>query len=119
MIDPGRLREEWTLQARVRERDEAGGFQDPDWRDILDGTVWAEVVPISSMERLRRQQVGANVTHRVTIRYRPEVTAAMRLRRTEEGPDGELVERVLNIAEAPRDLGGRRAWLQFLCLEDA
>lgn len=110
MIDPGRLREQVVIQVKTSDPDGGGGRTSPEWRDILDGDVWAEVVPVSSYERVRAQQAGATITHRGLIRYRPDVTAVMRLK---------WGERILNMAAAPIDLGERHQWLQLQLREEA
>jgi SPP1 family predicted phage head-tail adaptor len=42
-------------------------------------TVRARVEPLRGDERPRAMQIEAALTHRVTIRHRPDVTARMRL----------------------------------------
>lgn len=110
MIDPGRLRDRVTIEA-VAERtaDGRGGYTET-WREILGGTVWAEVTETSGTERTRARQVSASATHRVLLRYREELTAAMR---------AIWGERTLLVIEPPRPVEGEppRSWMQLICRE--
>lgn len=64
-----------------------GGGQDPDTGELLGDefvmlaeNVAAEVVPVSVREFVASQAVQSQVTTRVTIRYRDDVTARHRVR---------------------------------------
>lgn len=82
--DPGRRLED--IASRLRQRimiqqpdntaDDAGGVT-KSWEDLAP--VWAEVEPISASEVLQADSLRSEVTHRVTIRYRDDVTNAMRI----------------------------------------
>ncbi len=47
------------------------------WSEVA--TVWAEIVPLRAGERLVAGKLTSEITHRVTIRYRAGLHAAMRL----------------------------------------
>lgn len=47
------------------------------WKDVA--TVWASVEAVSGREFFASQQVQSEVTHKVTIRFRPGVAADMRI----------------------------------------
>jgi SPP1 family predicted phage head-tail adaptor len=105
--DPGRLRHRVTLEAMTATADGAGGFSEA-WNAW--NTVWAAVEPLEGTERLRAMQTGADVTHRVTIRFLPGVTS--RLRVLHNG-------RVLHVVSPPIDHEERRQWLVLMCHEEA
>jgi len=68
-----------TLQHRARTPDGGGGFSET-WTDVASvPEVYAEIVPLSGSEQLRYHQLSTVVTHRITLRYRSDVTADMRL----------------------------------------
>lgn len=71
-----RLRSRITLQSASDMPDNGGGIT-RSWEDM--DTVWAEILPLSGKETLRQLQLQSVVTHRITIRYRNDVNAAMRL----------------------------------------
>lgn len=70
------MRERVTLQAPVRTADGAGGA-DVTWNDVA--TVWASVMALSGRERPAGERMEARRRLQVLIRYRSDVTAAMRL----------------------------------------
>lgn len=98
------LRHRLTLQQEVRTADGAGGYT-PSWSDVA--TVWAQVEPLKGAERLHAMQLQDTVSHRVTIRYRAGVTAALRLL---------FGTRVFNI-RAVINPGERNRWLELMCEE--
>lgn len=107
MPDPGRLRHRVTLQAPVESADEYGGTARASWRDVA--LVWADVQPeLSGRELMMAQQVESVVTHRVTLRYRSDVSTASRL---------VFQGRVLEVVQVI-DPEERHRWLDLLCAED-
>jgi len=80
-----RLRHRLTLQEEVQTPDGAGGYS-RSWQDVAH--VWAEIIPLvgsgssakgSGKEALFAGQLQASISHRILLRYRPGITAAMRL----------------------------------------
>lgn len=74
-----RLRQRITLQQAQETADGAGGSS-RSWSDVA--TVWAELVPYRVSrgdERVLAEQLQAEVTHRVSLRYRSDVTVDMRI----------------------------------------
>jgi HK97 family phage portal protein len=59
--------------------DGAGGFSES--RENIDtyATVYAAITPLGASEQLRFQQLQVSATHRFTIRYRSDITAANRI----------------------------------------
>ena len=107
-VEAGRLRHRLVLQSPSTQPDGGGGQVGDPWAaPVKVATVWGSVEPVSGRERLRAQRLETQVTHRITIRYRMGVTAAMRL---------VLGVRVFNI-RAVLDLGERHRVLELLCEE--
>ena len=48
------------------------------WTDLV--TVWSEVAELSGRELLTAAQIQPEVRHKVTIRYRDDITSAMRVK---------------------------------------
>lgn len=77
MIPAGILDQRVTLQTATVTRDAVGGPVET-WADTA--TVWAAVRPLSARQVAQAQQVSADVRKAVTIRWRSGVTAAMRVK---------------------------------------
>lgn len=106
MSGASRIRHRLTLQQQSLTPDGAGGFTRT-WQNVAD--LWGEIRPATGREKLEAMQLQAAVTHRVTLRYRAGVTAAMRL----------LYEnRSLNI-RVVLNRGERDRWLDILAEEGA
>lgn len=77
-----RLKHRLTLQQEVQTADGAGGYA-KSWADVID--LWAEILPITpsasggGREILIAGQIQAEISHRILLRYRAGITAAMRL----------------------------------------
>jgi SPP1 family predicted phage head-tail adaptor len=103
----GGLRRRLTLQEEGRVADGGGGFTLV-WQNVAaNPTVWGRIVPLSGREVLQAGQLQTPVSHRILIRYRPDVTGAMRL---------VLGTRVFNIRAAV-NVDGRDRWLELMCEE--
>ena len=70
-------------------------------------SVWAAIKPLSASRLWQSQQVQQQVSHRITIGYRPDVTGDMRLR---------LDARIFQI-KASYDAEERGRFLTLECLE--
>lgn len=77
MIGAGELNRRVTLQAVTRAPDGAGGYVET-WIDLA--TIWSKVEALCGRELFLAQQVQAELSHRVTIRFRHKITPAMRLK---------------------------------------
>ncbi|MES1947436.1 phage head-tail adaptor [Salinisphaera sp. C84B14] len=75
-VSAGQLRHKITLQARQETRSDYGEVT-LDWAEVA--SVWAHVAPQSGREYFAAQQVQSEVSTRVTIRYRDDVDATMRV----------------------------------------
>ena len=112
----GKLNKRVTLQ-RPRDADERDTHGQPvdDWPDVA--TVWAAVEPLSAGESQRAQQAGADLTHRVTIRYRADVLSNWRVKFDDPRRPAETRTRYLAIVGPPRDPDERGEYLELLCQE--
>lgn len=74
----GSLRHRVMLQRQPVVVDDYGGaVKDAPWEDVA--TVWASLEAVSGREFFASQQVQSEVTHKITIRFRPGVAADMRI----------------------------------------
>ncbi len=76
------------------------------WRVICE--TWAAVKPLSSREQLLARQVVSSATHKVRIRWRPGITATMRI---------AYRGRTLYLEGPPQEIG-RQQGLEMLCVEE-
>lgn len=76
-INAGQLTTRLTIQRRVETADDGGG-QTIAWTDVM--TVWASVATSGGREFVAAQARFPELTHLVTIRWRPGITAKHRLR---------------------------------------
>lgn len=75
-----KLRHRITFQEPIRVANDSGGFTNT-WTNLVNSpTVWAEVKPVSAKERLYAQQVQYQRSHKVTIRFRHDITQEMRFK---------------------------------------
>jgi len=70
----GKLRHRIKIQTLTRSSDGQGGFSSS-WTDLA--TVWADIKPTSSKERLYAQQLEYQRSHKVVIRYLADLTAGV------------------------------------------
>ena len=98
------MRQRITFQEEVKTADGSKGFTVA-WRDFI--SVWASVEPLSGREFFAAHQIKAEITHRVKIRYRTDITVKMRIKHR---------ERVLEI-ESIIDKKERREELEIFCRE--
>lgn len=73
----GKLRHRVTLQRKEQTQNPQTGAMLTTWVPVA--TVWAAFEPLSAREFIAAQAVQSDVSVRVTVRYRPGVTPAMRL----------------------------------------
>lgn len=102
----GDLDQRVALEQPVDTPDEIGGVTRV-WANV--DNVWAQVTPVSGREEFNGERQASVITHRVLIRWRPDVTGAMRLR---------LGDRFLSI-HAAIDWDERRRFLLLQCEETA
>ncbi len=108
----GELRHRLSIQAERATSDGGGGMSDP-WTDpVTVATVWGKVEPLSigqgaGGERLHAAQIQDRLSHRIVIRHRTGITAAMRVM---------FGARAFNI-RAVIDVDERGRFLELLCDE--
>ena len=101
----GTLRHKVIIQVGTEAQDGFGGVT-LTWATFA--TVWAAIEPISGKEFFDSQQVNAEVTTRIRIRYLASVTPKMRVLH------GARIYRI----ESTVDLNERTRELHLMCVED-
>jgi SPP1 family predicted phage head-tail adaptor len=74
--DPGWLRHRVTVEVAAGASDAAGG-ESRTWS--TSATLWARIEPLTAEEKTVAAHLAGLVTHKVTIRWRDDVTASMRI----------------------------------------
>lgn len=77
MIQAGKLRHRVVLQNPVEAQDQNNGALIVTWQDVA--TLWSSIEPLSANEFIAAQAEASKVTTRITIRYRADISAKMRL----------------------------------------
>lgn len=67
-----------TIQEPAESSHNAYGETTDSWTDLV--TVWGEVTELSGRELLNAAQIQPEVKHKVVIRYRDDITSAMRVK---------------------------------------
>jgi SPP1 family predicted phage head-tail adaptor len=101
---PGKLRHRIIIQSLQKVDDGGGGYTE-DWVNI--GNVWASVQPLQGRELFQAQQVQAELSHKVRIRYREGIVPSMRVVFNNRIME---IQSVINIDEANREI-------ELLCIE--
>ena len=76
-LEAGRLRHRVKIQRKVESQDSTTGAMNVTWEDVA--TVWAAIEPVSAREFIQSKAYQSEVSARVVIRHREDVTASMRL----------------------------------------
>lgn len=93
-----------VLEAPINTPDDIGGIE-RSW--VFVDVIWARITALVGSERFEGEREESAITHAITIRWRPDVTGAMRLR---------LGARTFAI-HAAVDGDGRRRTLNCRCTE--
>lgn len=101
----GALRARIRIQQRAESSDGQGGTA-LSWADVCQA--WASISGRGGREFQTAKQTRSALTDEIHIRYRPGITAAMRV---------VTANRVLSIAQPPYDPDGRRRELVLFCEE--
>lgn len=104
IIHIGELRTRLALEAPSRSAD-GGGGAGVTWSSVVQ--LWARVKPHTGSESYAQDRIAGKSSHEIVIRYRSDVTPAMRFR---------AGTRVYDI-RAAFDPDGRRHWLKCLTEE--
>ncbi len=97
-MNAGKLRHQVTIK-KPTETQNSYGEPEVRWQDIA--TVWAQVEPLRGREYFASKQTVAEIEARITIRYRSDVTAKMKVTK---GADDYLIETIINVMERNREL---------------
>lgn len=73
----GKLRHRVLIQRKETMQDPVTGSPSTAWVDLAD--VWAAIEPLSAREFIQSASMQAQITARVTIRYRQDINAACRI----------------------------------------
>lgn len=104
-MQAGQLRRQVRIERRAETVD-TYGQRATTWAPVC--TTMAEIEPASGREIMAGQAVNAAISHAISIRYRPGITAAMRV--VYQG-------RAFSIDAPPIDVGMRHRELRLLCSE--
>jgi SPP1 family predicted phage head-tail adaptor len=104
-MNPGKLRYRITLQEYIEASDQYKTPIDQGWQNVA--TVWASVEPIQGREYIQLQNTQSELTTKIRIRYRPDVTPAMRV---------QYGTRVFDV-QSVIDFEERHIELQLMCIE--
>lgn len=96
----GPLRHRGTIQRATNTATADGGFT-PTWAAI--GDVYMQVAPISGREFLEADQMRADVTHKITMRWHPDLAVTPR-DRILWGARVFHIEHLINVQERDRTL---------------
>lgn len=106
-VRAGDLRHRVTIQEDQGATQDGFGQEVEDWQDVA--TVWAAVEPLSGREFLEAQQTQAEVSTRIRIRYRSDVTFTPEMRATWGGHTYDIVSVI--------EVEARRRELHLMCRE--
>ena len=108
-VNAGDLRQRVTIQAPPAPETPANAFNEPSgtWTNLV--TVWASIEPLSGREVFLAAQMQTNVSHKITIRFTPTVSAAYRI------VYGSRVFYIRSVLRLPAD---RPIYLELQCEED-
>lgn len=105
MVEVGKLNKRITLQ-RVSETTDDMGQDKVGWEDYK--TIWATVKPYKSSEYNFMGKLKPEITHRIYVRYRKDITSDMRIL---------YHGRILAITAPPLDIDERHELLEIQCEE--
>lgn len=91
---------------RSVETDDGYGGKTTIWQDVV--TVWASVEPLTGREFFYAHQITNEVSHRVRVRYRTDISVEMRIKH---------LNRYFGI-ESMIDIKERREFMELLCREE-
>jgi SPP1 family predicted phage head-tail adaptor len=97
-MNAGRLRHQVILYKPV---DTQNTYGEPEvrWQKVAD--LWARIEPLQGREYFAAKQAVSEIEARVTIRYRSDVTARMKIT---HGANDYLIETIINPGERNKEL---------------
>lgn len=79
-LNPGRLNKYVDILRQDGEDNRVGGRRSETLRLVRVAQVWASITNVSGSERFESNQLQAELTHRITIRYRKDITRQNKIR---------------------------------------
>ena len=78
-MNPGKLNKRITIKKLPASQDSFGDQAEITDVSQLDdiATVWASIMPLRGRDLLAAEKFNSEITHRIQIRYRPGITAAI------------------------------------------
>lgn len=76
-MEAGRLRHRVVVQSLAETQDSTTGAISEAWSNLA--TTWAEIVPLSGREFIAAHEKDSEIVARITMRYRDDITAKMRI----------------------------------------
>lgn len=104
-MQAGKLRHRITIE-QPDASEGVGGEELPNYSTFA--TIWGSVEPLSGSEGLQGRQAGAEVTHRVRIRYHAGITSNMRI---------VWSNRYFNLSQPPINKDERNREMELICRE--
>ena len=104
----GSLRHKINIERAVKVSDGMGG-NFVSWKAITDNPIKAKVLPLSGTEALKSMRLEANISHRITIRFRAGLLPSDRI-----NYNGRIMQ-----IRSKIDLEERHRWLELMCEEGA
>lgn len=109
----GKLRHRVILQRRA-DVENADGEVVPTWTDLAE--VWGSLEPVSGREYFAAQQVNAEVTTRILVRWITGVEAAGRVLHQTNQSNSPAEYDVYDIVSALEDPVIGKRWITLLCV---
>ena len=103
-INPGEFRHIITFQKKSEIQNSYG--EENNWDDVI--TTRAGIYPISGKEFFAAETVNSEVTHKINMRYIPDISADMRIK---------FGERIFEMKSPPINFQEKNIELQILCRE--
>lgn len=104
-LDAGALNKRIKILRKANGTD-THGYPVEGWPEVA--TVWANVTAAAAREFWEAQAAHGELTHKITIRYRPDITADMRI---------AMGDRNFELVAPPVDYNERHEYLVLKCRE--
>lgn len=108
----GQLRHQVTIEQPIATRT-GSGAQIDSYLPFLEN-IWAAIEPISSTETYGASQIQSTATTRIRIRYRPGITAKMRVKVSRDRSSPDLID-YYDIEGDPIEVTTRRREIWLNC----
>lgn len=109
----GKLRHRIVIQRRA-DVENIQGEVIPTWVDLAE--VWGSIEPVSGREYFAAQQVSAEITARIMVRYLPGVNAAGRVLHQTNQSNSPAEYDIYDVVSALEDPVIGKRWITLLCV---